>query len=383
MAISRLVLVSIVAYVLAIVWVFVLHPLVSVSTGETKPRSLFVDEHSLPVQSHIIERTIKEFKVVDFDKQSPCFALSSVNAICEETDDTEAVLSISVNPAHVSSPREQILIGLVLPTENVDIDSSNGQCSNHKRVYPNRSINLLWNIVYYFREAKWNTKQLRIVAAPSSKSLHSMLFNSSGGLGYSKVKNSYHEKLLRESFILDLSDLDQSLQWQEITLLTHDALGTLPNMDMISYLLHLHPYHNIQLPLCIFESELNIFADHLYQVLTPLEIALRGTTFITSGSFQRRLDGYLHHICIRFSGYGDARKASLQNSLTGFLQYNVDSIALEFHRNKQSLSKRRQSGRKLINTGPLPLLVFIFDLIYGSNNLEGTFCAFFFSTNFH
>lgn len=353
-----LVIGSIVLYVVAVGWVFLLHPLVSVSTGEPKPRSLFVDEHALPVHSTIIENTINSFESGSI-KGALCDSLLNLGADCIEINST---IVTQVNPIQVPFPREQILLGLILPTNSSNLSSFS--------IYKSNGINLLWNIVKKYREAKWNAKQLKIIATSSLETLNSVL-NST--LIQRPFVNS--PSLVRECYVLDLSDLEDSFQWEEITLVSHDTTGAQPNMDMISYLIHLHPFHGLQLPKCPFGSMVYVFSDFLVDLLLPWEKILRGHSAASKLSMQRRIDGYLHQLCTRVVGLSsiDSSKNYHQQVLKYFLQQNVDAIALLFQRNKLSSIQRNEFPRKRVATGEVTLLQFIFDLIYGSNYLEGKF----------
>lgn len=345
-------LLSLLFYLLGVFWILILHPLVSLSTGELKPRSLFVDEHALPVHSSVIERTVKHFPD-SFDESAHfCDHISTIANSCLISSTS---LTIVLNPTQVSSPREQIFIGLVV-----------------KESLVSKSVqSLVYDVVKNFRFAKWTAKQVLLHISPSYQSLYAYLNTST----YEQsISNSV---LTREAYILDITSLSDSLEWKEIDFITHDHLGTQPNMDMISYLWHLHPYHGIQYPECKLSQIVYEISDSLLTLLKPMDKLIRSGNPTSTANLQRRVDGYLNHICSRTFGlrtisvgHSDANLA-LQKSLNHFLAKNIDAIAFDFHASKTSKLKRRDSNRNLISTGSLPMLQFIFDLIYGSTYLEG------------
>lgn len=369
----------VVLYAIGACWLFILHPLVSISTGELKPRSLFVDEHALPVQSSVVDQTVT---IASHDKWSssvnPCEILSPFVSFCLQNSTS---ISFTMESTQVPSARERIFVGLIVPTLITTVGDDQASVDL-------AWMDLIYSLVQNYRSAKWVAKQTFVHIAPSSASLYEFVQSAA----YDRFRPV--SALTREAYLLDLSELSASLEWKDISLIAHDHMGTQPNMDLVSYIVHVHPHHGLTLPTCAMPHLSRYIYTTSLRAIDAVRNMLPADRSVSSSSsktrIRHRLEGYTQHLCARIFGLGavdetahgdDRALLSLQQDLSHFLRRNVDAIALRFHRVDGALRKktavattavtRPASGRASLATGELPLLKFVYDLLYGSNYLEG------------
>lgn len=367
--------VPVVLYAVGVCWLFILHPLVSISTGELKPRSLFVDEHALPVQSSVVDKTVTIASHDKWDPSiNPCEILSPLVSFCLRNSTS---LSFTMESTQVPSARERIFVGLVIPM----LITATGDDQASVDV---AWMDLIYSLAQNYGSAKWVAKQTFVHIAPSSAALHE--FVQSAAYDHFRPVSA----LTREAYLLDLSELSASLEWKDISLIAHDHMGTQPNMDLVSYTVHVHPHHGLTLPTCAVPHLSRYIYTTSLQAIDVVRDLLPGEQIVSSSSsktrIHHRLEGYTQHLCARIFGlgapdetaHGDARALlSLQQALSHFLRRNVDAIALRFHRvgggskKKTTTATGPATGRASLATGKLPLLKFVYDLLYGSNYLEG------------
>eukprot|EP01033_Poteriospumella_lacustris_P003992 gene3992-2844_t len=276
----------------------------------------------------------------------------------------------------VPSARERIFVGLIVPT----LITATGDDQASVDV---AWMDLIYSLAQNYRSAKWVAKQTFVHIAPSSAALHEFV--------QSAVYDHFRpvSALTREAYLLDLSELSASSEWKDISLIAHDHMGTQPNMDLVSYTVHVHPHHGLTLPTCAVPHLSRYIYTTSLQAIDVVRDLLPGEQSVSSSSsktrIRHRLEGYTEHLCARIFGFGapddtdhgDARALlSLQQALSHFLRRNVDAIALRFHRvgggskKKTTTATGPATGRAALATGKLPLLKFVYDLLYGSNYLE-------------
>lgn len=367
MSVLLLYLLPVVLYLAGVCWLFILHPLVSISTGELKPRSLFVDEHALPVQSSVVDRTVAVANHENWDPSiNPCEILEPFVSFCLLNGSS---LTFTVESTQVPSARERIFLGLILPALTVTK-------GDNVLTVDAALMDLIYSLAQNYRVAKWVAKQTFVHIAPSSASLQDFV-QSSAYDTYLPVST-----LTREAYLLDLSELSTSLEWKEISLIANDHMGTQPNMDLVSYLVHRHPHHGLTLPTCAVPHLSRYIYTTSLQAIDVVRNMLpdQGASAVSSKTrIRHRLEGYTQHLCARVFGLGSPEtdpgnaktQLSLQQALSHFLRRNVDAIALRFHRAVGGAKKKTTKAAAGRASGKLPMLKFIFDLLYGSTYLEG------------
>jgi hypothetical protein len=255
--VKKAVTLSITLYILGLTWIF-LFPLISISTGESKPRQLFVDEHALltttfsrPNVPLITLPSSKYYKnnvniedvcnVLELVDISQCFTSSISNS---------SIIVIDIHPTYRPSNNEYIV--LVIPVLNDHISLS--------------VMNLVATLLLNLQETMWMSKNVMCLFVPYSNSIKDSNRYSET---LAKWLDRYYSSItfpqrtsetkywgtLRHAIILDFySDnnwyinnnshsIHSTSQLTPYKLHFSGINGVLPNMDVISAVLSMAPDH--------------------------------------------------------------------------------------------------------------------------------------------
>lgn len=364
--------ISIVFYLLAVVGV-VLHPYVSVSTGELKPRSLFIDEHAIPLHSTIVDRSHTYDDPSGILNTFSCEMFQKLARYCR-VDAMKGFMEIHITPKQVPMPLDRTALYFISPT--VD-----GNAALQKEV-----LKLVWNIATQYREASWGAKQLGIVISPSSEHLTMLLRSQFGDSHHtgSRMNSPLFSAeatstLTREAYIINLSPLSSgnSLQWRSSHILTHDHVGNQPNMDLVTYLFHRHG-EVLSFPKCQHQA----LVLNISEKVTALTKSVLPSFLLERGNARKRTDTYFQNLCSRSVGTVDDPGRSLEQAMHVLLGRNVDAISLSLQPSSVSSIGVRQDQRQRKKQFPnrlrdgKDLVYLLLDLVFMSNYLEGMFYSF-------
>lgn len=327
-------------YLVSLVWIC-LHPFISVTTGELKPRSLFIDEHSIPSASKVITDDMHNA----VEKQSLSLPIDLINYCISnitKVDSTSGWKSCHFQPLHTPLLLETTLMTFILPRPSIK-DSNNFY------------INFIAEIIGRYRSSRWVAKSL------------TLLLNTTNISNSSTVDISHLTEqgdtcgLVREAYIFDLSQLppssSSSLAFDVINLDIHGSHGHLPNMDLISYIRHVL-YEETQIAPC---QHSNYFKPYITQVVNFLDL---------NNDAESRVFGFINHIC----SSAFTRNTVAANLQSAFLQHNIDTITLQPIQTTLYKQQAKYNERDFIRV--------VMQLLYMSSSLEGEFSSAFIST-FH
>lgn len=319
-AIARVWFGSALCYVAGILWIF-LFPLVSISTGELKPRGIYIDESSL--QSYSPATFNYETKEVA-DLRGLCERLS---LRCSHLIDQS--YEIILDSLH--KPISDEVIAIVLPyyEDNIHISHVLGV--------------LCENLV----DSEWLAKRVLLLLLPSHNS-SSILQDWIYHYHHMDKQTSRKYGLLREAYVIDLIEEGG---WDDIVVNIIGSYGRLPNMDILASIL-LTDHKNI----ITLESD----TRRLEEVSTILDYSYRSVRRVFTSNealkYSRKLFG-LFAFMFKMS-------FSLNRELHDlFLNYNIDSLTIRPRR-----LDRAKAGEKV---DIVDLLTLVEKLIRSSSNLEG------------
>jgi len=319
--ISILEIASILVYILAIIWIKFFFQSVSISTLEAKPRSLFVDEHSILLHSKLLSNI-----------QLPDDMF--INRYSDNYDSFNMTIKNLAKNSHLKfsveskfSPQEGTeSIGLVLL---IPIN-----CAVHDSF-----IQLLQSIIYTMENSRWLTKKVQII----------LDFRS--GVERLQTKESWTQQLIessaiREVFVFNFFNFEdqctsteyaKELSWQRADVRSHGYSGNLPNMDLISF------------SKSIFET---IYGQPLHFEIIDFEC---WSTIQNIRSFSPYQWFDIAKVCL----------AALfeTNPHANLLLHNVDSITFGIHGKSPTNSEKYYKLKELSK--------FVISILYQSNNLEG------------
>lgn len=357
---ARYAYVALIFYVVAIFWVLSF-PLVNVSTGELKPRGLFVDENSLLVNSALPG----QFKVTEIR--------SKTQPIESILPDGSVVTHYSLSSRFGAKSLESIVF--IFPY----------------REALNDSVSLLVNnIAYQLEQSRWLAK--KVILVPSVITSNNLL-SSAVIEQWLRLYHNYNASnsrllanvgLIREAYVIDLTCLNSStqslLQFSSVELQYSGINGILPNMDMISYPLvtfkQMHKSWSVTT-----ESDV----DYLTGVYKSLVRLISGSP-VLGGVLLGAMDvAYTAVSSLLPEGYFPLLSgaiSSVSRLVMGpsglhhhFLSRNIDAITLRFHAfsTSNSISGKSVSGAGVsaAHAGIESILNIIMRLAYISNNLHG------------
>ncbi len=225
--------VGLVVYVAGLAWVL-LFPLMSLSTGELKPRSLYIDEHALLINSgtkYLYAHASTSNSVVDAVKANGVEDSSLCSVFhCQElymsNITTQPIIHIQLHNRHL----ETIVVSFIV--------SSNS--SNH----------YITSIAKQIKDTKWIAKNILLLVIYQDCAIDKC-GNHNNELRYSAVmeqwfQQHYHNRfgLLRQNFIVDLTQVNNASVSDTMTELLYVGIdGQLPNMDLIAAALAILPPH--------------------------------------------------------------------------------------------------------------------------------------------
>lgn len=246
---SRLRLLGLAAYLTGVLW-WALFPLVSVTTGEMKPRSLFIDEKA------VLTRPMSEEAATAWRVHRQ--EVTSSLELCELVKETEGVVDCrrfgdtgvrrltQVVLKGVDKPLSKESVLLVLPI-----------------VQESRPI-LEWtlSLIRFLVQFRWLAKTVVVLLTPLDCD-HDICFRrASHDPGHHIVKasrtleewiKSYRHKndlhsavgVIRQAYVIDLTEvvdeLGSGLSSVSATLFVMGCDGQLPNMDLVAFPVHLFP----------------------------------------------------------------------------------------------------------------------------------------------
>jgi len=139
-----------VLFILGLIWVL-LFPAVSISSGELKPRGIYVDEHSLLVQSNIVGTPKMVHPHYIAQKSQMCESFDPDTSYCSY-DEKPRISQIEVLPRHTTNFFDTTILVFQF--------NSWEDCSYHI------SVALAHSFVVELNKARWNTRKVLILLIP-------------------------------------------------------------------------------------------------------------------------------------------------------------------------------------------------------------------------
>jgi hypothetical protein len=302
-------------FVLGLVWV-TLFPLCNISSGESKPRSLYVDENAFVVNNvQIDEATYSRLQL------SESLSNDLLREICSCQIYYSSFHSLENNQCtcHFHNPRESEAyeaIILILPY-NVFL----------KRLVILYASRILTALNYM----KWLSKHVIVLMLENNESIRSSLERWIKNY-HRQIKIPFQEEMkqpqhfIREAFILDIFNFEdyfrqnetisfdtlRRLSWRDIEISYYGTNGQLPNMDIISSALAL----DMNL-LTVGDTHLQIIVSNgIISTIIRYVIEI----FPESKEYLNRLFGLFHSVTSMVNG-SDGLHGQL-------LHHNIDAITL-------------------------------------------------------
>ena len=250
-----------------------LFPLVNVSSGELKPRGLFIDENAFTMNSKSLSRSdafpsVDEMEAafgVDVNKRfRTMYALKEVlrglGSTCEVFK--QSLMTCALQSIHKSKSQEATV--LVYPVYYSNVTFISGDDLLHKFVIDSLPFSYALTFASSLRMAKWASRNFVMIflpiSAPSTSSSSSLGYNPRFSRSLHQYLNHYHGKnpnesmesagLLRDSFVLDFhpveTDADDimhptvaelistSITFKTAEIRIVGSNGVLSNMDFIT-----------------------------------------------------------------------------------------------------------------------------------------------------
>jgi hypothetical protein len=238
-----------VLYALSLVWIL-LYPAVNVTTGEVKPRGLYVDEHALLVQSQL-------FRGPSLAKRQD----QGISLICNHYRDSATACRDVFAGEKYNNQLTQII--LAPPKSKLLYEStvlvlryvSNDACSL-------RSVtDIVDSLTLYLERVQWMAKNVVILLQGSDPTSRSDSKQIDDWLAMNHRPSHEHlqhvakDRLtgqltyefgtIREAYVLDMTTSElctgSEMQFNALALQHTGTNGLLPNMDMVAYPLSIHP----------------------------------------------------------------------------------------------------------------------------------------------
>ena len=316
---------GLVVYAAGLVWLL-LFPLVSLSTGELKPRSLYIDEHALLINSgtkYLYSHTstanpaISAVRVNDIDDGSLC-SVFHCQEIYMSNVTTQPITHIQLHTRHM----ETIVVSFIV--------SSNS--SNH----------YITPIAKQIKDTKWIAKNILLLVIHQDCTIDKCGHHNNG-LRYSAVmeqwfQQHYHNRfgLLRQNFIVDLTQINNASVSDTMTELLYVGIdGQLPNMDLVAAALAILPQHVVvdgrskqyvnthekehpleYLRMSSLPHALQQVIPYLYQILSHFDGVFNAKDYFN------RLIGLLEHLMASINGPSGIHSQ--------FQLRNIDSLTLRY-----------------------------------------------------
>jgi hypothetical protein len=396
-----------VLYALSLVWIL-LYPAVNVTTGEVKPRGLYVDEHALLVQSQLF--------------RGPALAKRQKHGICLICDHYRNSATACRNVFAGEKDNNQLTeIILAPPKSKLLYEStvvvlryvSNDTCSL-------RSVtDIVDSLALYLERVQWMAKNVVILLQGSDPTSRSDSKQIDDWLAMNHRPSHEHlqhvakDRLagqltyefgtIREAYVLDMTTSElctgSETQFNALTLQHTGTNGLLPNMDMIAYPLSIHA-DILQTESANCAAQLaSTVTNNLYALTTrnnTSSLVGEASSFLWNSwseiesskaarGYRDRLLGLVCSMCAHIVGGDRGFHAS-------FLEYNIDSITVKLETTRNSSGSDGVNGGASASTGKskrdkkasrgnrppavygLEKLVEVaLSFIYISNNLHGTY----------
>ena len=400
-------------FIVGCVWVL-LFPAISVTTGELKPRGMYVDEHALLVHSQLFKNPV-------------LVPVSYINdtrdlGVCDKLDNPLISCSILKNLSVSSAETGNI-------SHNTDITQIILRPYRSKIIYESTVlifyyipgvdcmeelvVRLVSSIQKHLHSAEWMARNIVILVIPSQhphlldawlRQTHAPSAQQLQDLAYALVDGSTaaaYVGTIREAYVLDLtqekachSDSSQ-YAFSSLTLL-HDGLnGIFPNMDMVSFPLAIHKSGVLRTYSEVCSAQLNTDISatlvRLLKAYPQSGLVNMWVAFAASLWAEVNNTPALRIYRARLLGLACSMHAQispvLPNQHALFLKYNIDAITLRpvalsggkglKQQQSQQKGPRSRSGRagppqeEQQVLGPEKLLEVLLSLLYVSNNLHG------------
>jgi hypothetical protein len=320
---------GLVVYLVGILWLL-LFPLVSISSGELKPRSLYIDEHALLINSgtkYLYAHGAATYSVYnsslndEVQKDELCNMFHCQELYMSNDEKTNPIVHIELNSRHL----ETIVISFIVSPSQ-------------------RSNNYITSIAKQIKDTKWIAKNVLLLLIYQDCANDKCDRNNNELLYSERIERwfqlHYHHRygLLRQNFIVDLTQIDKVSGSDSMTELMYVGVdGQLPNMDLLSAALAVLPPHVVvegrskryanayekehpmqYLPTSSLPRVLQLLVLHLHQIISNLF----GKT--------APIDDYFHRLTALFEHlFASAKGPSGVHSQ--FQLRNIDSMTLRYH----------------------------------------------------
>jgi hypothetical protein len=404
------------SYLLAIIWTIFLFPAVNISSGELKPRSFYVDEHALLVNSAefpgsdadhgLLERSVKFAQSRNFS------SYRAQRDACESVDvDLCSLIDKSVDCVRYESDADKVYIlyplnglyhGMYL--ESVDVVVTYDRCSVHEALefaqeltyivsshaLPSPRFNPCFNQI---SAVTWLSKSVTLYLVPNrcfgeEKMYYTHYSHALEVLKFSPLSHMLHDAeqrsvlrmpMTRNAFIFKLDTCDASVatdgphcmrgscpdgdrHWSSADISFLGSNGILPNMDVITSVLAVYPNVNIYNDSPVYTEgpcERTVICNslaRLYAVFPWLGISSLHEYFA-------RLDWLLSSL---WSGVTEGVSPGLHAQ---YLNMNVEAVTVI----RKAATKEIRTGRKTGRLGTPELVSMAITFIRLTSNLHGMY----------
>ena len=394
-------------YFISLVWYFLL-PLLSITTGELKPRKLYVDEHAFIISS-IAQKLLKHQQSVRYptlqaaiNNYTQCKFSDNTNLNNCIHDQQHQITSFYYDSPTKSLPNEALLIGIMYSTHEEELVNV---CLHILFSILDRELWLAKRIVFMLipAESDFLTSSSARVDNWLSVYLHGTLHGTDGA-----YDNLIHTPpvLIRQALILDLySDTTTSFnpekhdsghtthaiipqpppiihsttsttkRWSHLELDLLGPFGLQPNMDAVTAFLSLNP-HTV-LPSSTCTPEENILLTRLTRNILPYyTVTPQQRVYITA---------YCNKICglTKFLLYssqysilkgGDGIHSSfLTHHIDSYTIRPVSSVRLDLGQGGGGHNSEGYSGVKEDGLSSEDVMLSVYSWVHAFSNLHGKF----------
>jgi hypothetical protein len=340
-SVQKIISLCLIFYLIGVVW-FLLFPAVCITTGEMKPRGMFVDEHALLTTSIPFEKVDYISSRDESNNITHMETLIKYDGYDVETAtyDGMNIMSVLVEPrSRPSSMEVSIIVIKICKTDQ----------------YPKWILDVIISIVRHLRACKWMSKSVLILLLPEISDMQSPVlqrwlddYHTSREVPF-KAHTFYG--LIRDALVLDLFPCSMAItgetvmpspdEWSDgYEMAVIGKYGQLPNMDFLSSILSMQSPH------------LSLKHDRIMKALVAkyipgaLALLTSGTdSYISTGSTYRdRLFGLIAFCTGSIMG---------TDGFHGhFLSHNIDSMTIRPMLPKSySYSERSGPGRRSESRG--------------------------------
>ena len=290
---------SLASFLMGILHVF-LFPLVNISSGELKPRGLFIDENAFTMNSKSLRRSIAFPSVNEIEATfdvstnqrfrtilSLKKALIPITGTCEVFK--QSLMGCTLQSLHKSRSQEATV--LVFPVYYRDIVFTSVDDMLQREVIDSLSLTFAFSLACSLRMASWASRNFLLIFLPMSAPLSSSGYNQRFSRSLNQYLDLYHRHnanlhepiesvgLLRDSFVLDFHPvggvsndimhpsigelLSNSISLSSVELRIVGSNGVLSNMDFITA--PLVTYYSR-----FFETEANYFVSKFHHYVDKI-----------------------------------------------------------------------------------------------------------------